>query len=130
MVEKDRRVIGEDDLGIHLGRALERCLRDMVVRRELNISLYQRLASMMMMSFGKDIDNIFLNINSGARRRDCRDDFMLETSITHLYLFPSAITFSHGLSCWGKEVQGVSKSKQSLLLFKNTDNLSPVHYAL
>lgn len=35
MVEKDRRVIGEDDFGIHLGRALERYLRDMKMKCEV-----------------------------------------------------------------------------------------------
>ena len=65
IVEKDRRVIGEDDFGIHLGRTLERCLRDMTVKCEIDISLYQRLASMMMMSFGKN--NILVNIISDAR---------------------------------------------------------------
>ena len=37
MVEKDRGERGEVVFGIHLGRALQRCLRDMVVKCELKI---------------------------------------------------------------------------------------------
>ena len=37
MVEKDGRVMGEDDFRIHLGRALERYLIDMTVKCKLKI---------------------------------------------------------------------------------------------
>lgn len=45
IVEKDRRVIGEEDFSMHLGRALEKFLRDMLLKRELDFNMINGLVS-------------------------------------------------------------------------------------